>query len=641
MSIFTLAVLAIGCTNVATLPEVDGPAEEPDPYDVPDEERDIDGDGVTADEDCDDEDAEVLPGGDEGDEADGKDNDCNGTADDRSVCEDDVADYGTITQAIEDAPDGFVILVCPGVYPEDLLFDDREITIRSTDGAESTTIQGSGASSVVTIMDGEVGLQGFTVTGGLAENGGGLYADQADLDVRENLFLSNIVTGMGGGVFLGRSSGVFEDNTISSNEALEGGGLAVSKGSMEITGNEISGNVATTIDEEYRGAGSGGGGIWMDGGSNLTGNLIDGNESFYNGAGIILFQTTGTLDGNTVRGNYAHEDGAGIYANQSSSHILNNVVEDNQAADDAGGLRSYVGRMTIEFNTFQGNTAGDDGGGLKMSHSSNTVRDNEFLYNSAGDAGGGVELDNETPVFEGGYFEGNTAYRGGGMHSWRDEGRFTLTGLEFVENVASDCGGALAMDNNPYQVTIEYSSFTDNDAVDGAAFCMDYALIDAGEETEHSLRSSAVMRYSFISDNDVTDDAAIAYVKAGDLTMVNVTTHDNDSASAGIVVKLDGTFTAHNVIFSGVEGGMVLLEDDGTAAFSYCAFDDVADNWWGLDSPVGSDGNEWMDPDFDDADGLDFHLGSGSECVDAGDPDHKDPDGSRSDIGAYGGPGAE
>ena len=46
MSIFTLAVLAIGCTNVATLPEVDGPAEEPDPYDVPDEERDIDGDGV-------------------------------------------------------------------------------------------------------------------------------------------------------------------------------------------------------------------------------------------------------------------------------------------------------------------------------------------------------------------------------------------------------------------------------------------------------------------------------------------------------------------------------------------------------------------------------------------------------------------
>ncbi len=641
MSTFLLAVLATGCTNVATLPTVEEP-EEIDPYEVPEDERDIDGDGVTADEDCDDEDDEVFPGGDEGDEADGKDNDCNGTADDRSVCEDDLADYASISEAIDGAPDGFTILVCPGVYPEDLVFDDVELRIQSTDGADVTTIQGSGAGSVITILDGEVGIQGFTVTGGVAEMGGGLYANGGDIDVRENLFLSNLGTGFGGGVYLSRASGVFEDNTVSNNEALEGGGLAIGKGDMEIIGNEISHNVATTADEDYRGAGSGGGGIWMDGNSTLTNNLVAENESFYNGAGIILFQTTGTLEGNTVRGNYSHEDGAGIYANQASSHIIGNTIEDNQAADDAGGLRSYVGRMTIEENIIQGNSAGDDGGGLKMSHSSNTVRNNEFLFNSAGDAGGGVELDNETPVFEGGYFEGNQALRGGGLHSWTNEARFTLTGLVFYENSASDCGGALAMDNNPYLVTIEHTSFTDNYANDGAAFCMDFALIDAGEETEHSLRSNAVIRYSFFSDNDAEDDGAIAYVKAGDLKMLNVTTHDNDSpTTGGVAVKLDGTFEATNVIFSGVEGAMVLLTDDGTADFSYCAFDDIDDEWWGMDSPIGSNGNEYLDPRFEDADGLDFHLGSGSECVDAGDPGIEDTDGSRSDIGAHGGPGAE
>jgi hypothetical protein len=47
-------------------------------------------------------------------------------------------------------------------------------------------------------------------------------------------------------------------------------------------------------------------------------------------------------------------------------------------------------------------------------------------------------------------------------------------------------------------------------------------------------------------------------------------------------------------------------------------------------------GNISADPMF--ADSLDFHLQKYSPCIDAGDPSLKDPDSSRSDIGAYGGP---
>jgi len=36
--------------------------------------------------------------------------------------------------------------------------------------------------------------------------------------------------------------------------------------------------------------------------------------------------------------------------------------------------------------------------------------------------------------------------------------------------------------------------------------------------------------------------------------------------------------------------------------------------------------------------GWDFHLFSGSPCENTGDPDIKNADGSRSDMGAYGGP---
>jgi hypothetical protein len=49
------------------------------------------------------------------------------------------------------------------------------------------------------------------------------------------------------------------------------------------------------------------------------------------------------------------------------------------------------------------------------------------------------------------------------------------------------------------------------------------------------------------------------------------------------------------------------------------------------------EGNVFADPMFNDT--LDFHLQAYSPCIDAGDPDVLDVDGSRSDIGAYGGPG--
>ncbi|RME53032.1 MAG: hypothetical protein D6795_05965, partial [Deltaproteobacteria bacterium] len=59
--------------------------------------------------------------------------------------------------------------------------------------------------------------------------------------------------------------------------------------------------------------------------------------------------------------------------------------------------------------------------------------------------------------------------------------------------------------------------------------------------------------------------------------------------------------------------------------------------------PTGTNGNISVDPRFVDTTGddplaWDLHLSSDSPLIDAGDPGILDPDGSRSDIGAYGGP---
>ena len=56
----------------------------------------------------------------------------------------------------------------------------------------------------------------------------------------------------------------------------------------------------------------------------------------------------------------------------------------------------------------------------------------------------------------------------------------------------------------------------------------------------------------------------------------------------------------------------------------------------GMSDPTGSDGNIGADPRF----GSGWTLSAGSPSIDSGDPAIRDRDGSRSDMGLFGGPGA-
>lgn len=649
-------IFGLGCTPVTIK---GGEDSVPDESTLPDDERDTDDDGYTADVDCDDEDPDVFPGGDEGDDANGKDEDCNGTADDRSVCPDGLADYAGIQEAVDDAPDDFVLLVCPGTYDENVVLS-HDITVRAVEGPDVTFIDAGGAGPAISVTDDTGAVEGFTLTNGVGDIGGNVTCDGAelvlsgniitggasvtggagigavncDVTLTDNTISANITEGIGGGIYLTSSQGEVNGNTVEANEALEGGGVAFERGNISADGNTIEGNIAHTIDEEYRGAGSGGGGVWMDSAHTFTNNVVADNESFYNGGGIILFQHTGEISGNTIDTNVSHEDGAGIYANYSRTTFDANLVTGNAAMDDAGGLRSYVGQMVITNNIFEFNTANDDGGGLKMSHQHNTVRDNHFEGNQAGDAGGGVELDNETADIRGCTFINNVAGRGGGLHSWTNEGNLTIQDNHFEGNHANDCGGGIQMDNNPYRVTLRHLTFLGNTATDGAALCLNQKDVvpDVGEP--YNLIAYARLENSILAGNVASDDGGAIYVKWGDLDVVNVSTDDNDAATGEIVVKDNGAVRVHNSILNNAHVDWLgFVEADGQLSFSYTSFWDD-DGFNGIDDPTGSDGNAELDPDFE----ADWTLGSGSECIDAGDPSIEDADGTNSDMGAFGGP---
>jgi parallel beta-helix repeat protein len=144
--------------------------------------------------------------------------------------------YSTIQAAINEARNGDEIVVSPGTYRENISFQAKKITLRSTAPGDpsvvaSTIIDGRSAGAVVTFSNGETReavLAGFTIRNGSSSYGGGIYIFSA----------SPNITG----------------NTVQNNSAGYGGGIAVyHHSSPTITGNVIKGNSAYDA----------GGGIWV------------------------------------------------------------------------------------------------------------------------------------------------------------------------------------------------------------------------------------------------------------------------------------------------------------------------------------------------------------------------------------------
>ncbi len=581
-----------------------------------------------------------------------------------SVCADGSGDQTTIQAAIDAAPSGSTLSVCAGTYAENLRVAGKALRVVSEDGAAATIIDGGGSGAVLTVaMSSGAGLQvdGFTLQNGSGTGAGGVQCTRStfslsDSIVRDNTgaegaglmawlcsvslsssdFEDNVAVGRGGGAYLSSSSGSVDGCTFDGNEAEEGGGLALASSPVDVTGNTLTDNEATTTSETLNGPGSGGGGLWVYGDATIRGNTIQSNDSGYHGGGLYVWGGSAEIADNDISDNYSGEDGGGGYTNQSSAWLHDNIISGNEAFDDAGGFRIYVGGMTVEDNLFESNIAGDDGGGLKLSHSDQTVRRNAFADNTAGDAGGGLELDNETTTIEDCTFEGNSATRGGGLHSWRNEDVLTIVGALFTDNTASDCGGGVQFDNDPYEITIEQSVFEGNTASDGGGLCVDEVELEDGgfDDTVFALVNTAFYN------NVATDDGGAVYLKTAIGTVRNTVLFENSAPTASGLVLKSGTVTLMNSIVYRNTGSDGVVVEGGTLT---PRFNDVFghwghSNWSGLSDPTGTAGNISQAPAFDWPRGGDFHLDPSSPCIDAGLPFLTDPDGTRSDMGAHGGP---
>ncbi|MDO8630574.1 MAG: choice-of-anchor Q domain-containing protein, partial [Phycisphaerales bacterium] len=161
--------------------------------------------------------------------------------------------------------------------------------------ANVTVLDGGGSGSVVTSTDPGYLLScvdGFTIRGGDASVGGGVYCNFSSPGIANNVITENHASSTGAGVYCYSSSAMISNNTITANNAVSrGGGIYGYSFAPTIVNNTVAGN-----------NGSSGGGMGF-----LSSNpVVSNNIIAFNSSGIYKSLGSVTLNSNCVYGNTAY-----------------------------------------------------------------------------------------------------------------------------------------------------------------------------------------------------------------------------------------------------------------------------------------------------------------------------------------------
>jgi len=269
------------------------------------------------------------------------------------------ADQPTIQAGIVAAVNGDEIVVAPGTYFETINFLGKRITLRSSDGADVTTIDAQGMGTVVTCDNGEGTfsvLEGFTITGGFSALGAGMRNAGSSPTVTNCTFSGN--AGVNGGGMFNSGSATVTNCTFSENsaigESVGGGGMYNGLGSTPtVTNCKFSRNTADGVNAT--------GGGMFNGGSNptVTNCSFTANTAAYRGGGMYNFSNSSpTVTNCTFDTNTTGEGGGGMWNSSGSSPTVVNCMFTGNRADLGGGMRN-VSAASVRNCTFVRNEATD------------------------------------------------------------------------------------------------------------------------------------------------------------------------------------------------------------------------------------------------------------------------------------------
>ena len=263
-------------------------------------------------------------------------------------------DHATIQAAIDAATDGDVVCVDPGTYVENLDLKGKAITLRSTGGTAVTTLSPlDDRVPVIQCVSGEPSatiIEGFTVTGGNASQGAGIFCQGSSPTIRSNVIRDNYALTEGGGVYVSGGAPLIEDNVIEDNTAANnsnGGGIYAWQSSLAVRNNQL---------EDNRALGNGGGMSAEFGAPSIEGNVFLRNmnsstRTSDRGGGLYLADCTAAVVGNEFRRNDSAL-GGGLFFLRGTLEICDNVFDFNDSRNE-DGIYGTGAEVLIEDNTFQ------------------------------------------------------------------------------------------------------------------------------------------------------------------------------------------------------------------------------------------------------------------------------------------------
>jgi hypothetical protein len=225
--------------------------------------------------------------------------------------------------AISNAASGDTITFgCSGDIPlSHTLYITRNLTLDGT--GQHVTLDGSGAVRVVFVQGVHFTLNGLTVAHGMAPGSG-----------------RNAVGG--GGLFNSGGTVTITNSAISGNLAPDfsgGGGLYNAYGTVSISNSAISGNSTDQI---------GGGGLYNYYGtvsisnSAISGNSANGSGGFGGGGGLYNYYGAVGISNSAISGNSVDEsDGGGLYNSSGTVSISNSTISDNSTTGSADVLPGF------------------------------------------------------------------------------------------------------------------------------------------------------------------------------------------------------------------------------------------------------------------------------------------------------------
>ena len=273
-----------------------------------------------------------------------------------------------------------------------------------------------------------VEVNGLTLTGGLALEGGGVANFGGTVGLSNcivegnSLYYENGKIIAGGGIYnygnggLGSGGRMSLSNcTVSGNSAFygSGGGIANYVGTVTIDSGSI---VANNTASDSGGGIDNMGVLTVQGGSTISANSAnDGSGGGINSVsgGTVNGMRTGTVtfSDSTLTGNSAAGDGGGIYSGGWLT-VARSTISNNSAhgsgdvyAPGGGGIYDWYGTLTISNSTVAYNSVNvtgsvihPGGGGIYFFGGSATVADSSMAYNSVNQGSGGLEIWSPTAV---------------------------------------------------------------------------------------------------------------------------------------------------------------------------------------------------------------------------------------------------